>query len=682
MTAPENPTHHLPNALNKLRDENLTLRLATEAAQLVIWQWDVVSGTVFLSPRWEIFTGKKTLSNHQTIDALLRQVHPDDVSHIKNSVQDLLKGRSERYTVEHRVQSEAGWVWIESNGIVSQRDSYGKVTQITGTNANINRQKFDRDQLAVAQARAELSSQAKSDFLANMSHEVRTPLNAIMGLTRLLHQSQPNAQQSQYLAMIDDSATALLALLNDVLDLSKIEAGKLVFENVRFNLHEWVSQAVESLALQAREKNLRVELDIANDTPHQLMGDPGRLRQVLSNLMSNAVKFTAMGSITIKVWTGKNQEKLENGQLRVLFQIRDTGIGMTPEQQRNIFDAFAQADASTTRRFGGTGLGLAICQRLVKMMHGRIKVVSEPNLGSVFRFSAVFGVAPAQHSQLTMPAAFEAASLAGLRVLVAEDHPVNQMIMRKLLEEMGCFVEVVGDGYAVINRWKKGGIDLILMDIQMPGMGGEEATAQIRAIEASNQSHLPIVALTAHALAGDREKYLSQGMDAYVSKPVSPDALALAILTAIDLARQTPTELLSGFNFASPLSVSTPAPKPPSEQKEDSPIDTQQLLRRLGGDEAVLQEIAQAMLVDLTTRLPLLQNALMQRDSALAVDQSHALKGALASMAIERGANLAKQLELAGRHAQWNLYAAALVKLYAEVEKIEFALKRIALKNS
>ena len=535
------------------------LLVAIEAAELAVWDWDLLSDEVYLGPRWGAFIGEPDAALHLPAKDLFAKIHAEDAEQARQHLADYRQGRLSRYAVEYRLQTSQGWIWIQSTGLASQRGNDGKILRMTGTYANVTARKLAQQELALAREQAEQASQAKTEFLANMSHEVRTPLNAIMGLTRLLHKTNLTLEQMGYLELVDNSASALLVLLNDVLDLSKIEAGKIVFEQLRFDLRECIESCVSPAVAEASAKGLVCTLDIAHDVPHYLMGDPGRLRQVLANLLSNAIKFTANGAIGVKVWVDPTPRKLSRGQVAILFQVKDSGIGITPEQQKAIFDSFVQADTSTTRRYGGTGLGLAISQRLVKMMGGKIRVASEPGRGSVFRFSAVFGQAASQPSQLTAPAALEAFSLAGRHVLVAEDHPVNQLLTRKLLEEWSCIPHLVSNGVEAIHRWQQGGIDLILMDIQMPEMAGDEAIARIRAIETPRRGHTPIVAMTAHALAGDSEKYLAAGADAYVSKPISPDALAHAMNMALDTQRDSQEDMLPAYSFSGGKTALPPA---------------------------------------------------------------------------------------------------------------------------
>jgi CheY-like chemotaxis protein len=313
--------------------------------------------------------------------------------------------------------------------------------------------------------------------------------------------------------------------LNDVLDFSKIEAGKLVLESVGFCLLQWAEDTVTPHALQASTKGVSLHLDVDPSLPSDVLGDPGRLRQVLVNLLSNAIKFTKSGSIQVKLMRLSSRPNDPSDVIQMGIKVRDTGIGMTEAQQANIFDAFTQADASTTRRYGGTGLGLAICQRLVAAMGGKLSVRSAPGKGSEFRFHIPVRAATAKDHVMTTPMALEASHWEGLRVLVAEDQPINQLLIRKLLEQSGCELSIVSDGAMAVAHWETHPVDLILMDVQMPVMDGMSATAEIRKREKVKGTYARIIALTAHAMPGDQERCLEAGMDGYVTKPLSIEAL-------------------------------------------------------------------------------------------------------------------------------------------------------------
>jgi signal transduction histidine kinase/ActR/RegA family two-component response regulator len=386
----------------------------------------------------------------------------------------------------------------------------------------VNRQ---TQQLRVALEQAGIATRTKDEFLANLSHEVRTPLNAVMGLITLLRKTPLNEEQVNYLQLMQSSSEALLALLNDVLDFSKIEAGKLALENVGFSLMQWVEDTVTPHALQASERGVKVHLDVDPALPQVITGDPGRMRQVLTNLLSNAIKFTKVGSIQVQLIRLDPRPKDPPEIILLGIKVRDTGIGMTPQQQAKIFEAFTQADASTTRRYGGTGLGLAICQRLVIAMGGKLSVTSEPAKGSQFRFYIPVRETNRSDVLMTMPAPIQASHWAGLRLLIAEDQPINQLLMRKLLEDTGCQLFMVQNGEEAVSVWMKERIDLILMDVQMPVMDGMAATARIRQLEQEGRLRTPIIALTAHAMPGDQDRCLSAGMDGYVTKPISIQAL-------------------------------------------------------------------------------------------------------------------------------------------------------------
>jgi signal transduction histidine kinase/HPt (histidine-containing phosphotransfer) domain-containing protein/ActR/RegA family two-component response regulator len=660
--------------------------LVTEVVRLAQWEWDIAAGIVTLGARWEemIGAGAGTGGKRWQLRDLLARVHPDDVSTVQQALNDALTGRSDRYSVEHRVAAAEGWIWIESIGMVSERDAQGKALRLTGFNSDITARRRMHDEIVHARAQAEASSRAKSEFLANMSHEVRTPLNAVMGLTRLLFQSPLNGEQRQHLELIDNSAASLLALLNDILDLSKIEAGKLVFEQIRFDVARWVREAVALHKPAAEKKGLQIEVDIADDVPWKVAGDPGRLRQIISNLVSNAVKFTERGRISVAVRLVPQAADLRRDQQRLMFMVRDTGVGVPADKQQQIFEAFTQEDASTTRRYGGTGLGLAICARLVGMMGGAIQLTSRPGEGSTFRFTAVFEQAADEMSVMTEPAPLEAVAARGLNVLLAEDHAVNELLMRKLLSEMGCTFSVARNGEEAVRLWKTRQFELVLMDVQMPVLSGFDATARIRAMEAAepDRGRTPIVALTAHAMAGDREKCLAAGMDAYVSKPVSPALLSQAIHEAMQGGTAAPREFLLDDELdlgpwpsgASNRAGSAGAASGAGASGPPPVIDVQQLLQTMGGDWDAIRQIAATMRADMAFRRPAIQHALAGGDSKSAQEQVHALKGALSTIGALQSAKMAKDVEGALRRDDWHGAQRTFGRMEPELERVDAAL--------
>ncbi|QHE88209.1 PAS domain-containing hybrid sensor histidine kinase/response regulator [Hydrogenophaga sp. BPS33] len=663
------------DALDEARDR---LQLAVDAAGLALWEWQPPALEVFLTARWGELLGDISADGHWAVSALYDRLHPEDLESLRGEMLALLEGRSQRSVVQHRVRAAEGWIWVETHGMVAEHDAQGRPLRFMGTVADIReRKRLEQDSSRARELSAQ-ASRAKSEFLANVSHEVRTPLNALMGLTRMLMDSPLSAEQAQWLTLMDTSAHALAQLLNDILDLSRIEAGKLDIEHARFDLHQVLEQVVSNHAEEARAKPLDVRVNLSPALPQWVMGDAARLRQVMNQLLSNAVKFTpAGGRVDVKA-SAEHPQGDAPYQLEV--QVRDTGEGIPRHQQAAIFEAFTQADASTTREHGGSGLGLAISARLAALMGGAIALDSEPGHGSTFTLSLplrdvpTLDNGPQSASAELMEVAQAGPRYVGLVVLLAEDHPVNELMMRQLLLRLGCTVRVARGGVHAVAQWEQGGIDLVLMDVQMPGMSGLQATQEIRSIEARRKlPRTPIVAVTANAMPGDRAACLAAGMDGYTPKPVSPQALIHEMDRVLQGADDT--------NAPEPaLDVQlppVPEASPVQAATRQAPLDIEKLLRRLDGDEETLGQLAQAMRVDLASRQHRMRRALNERDSAAAVAHAHGLKGSLASMTAERGARLAKGLELAARAGDWNLFARALPLMQAEAKQIDLALAEV-----
>jgi len=761
------------------------LGLALDGSNLALWDWDLATGNVFLSDRWNVILGGTVRQTTTTLAQLSEITHPDDRALVATSIREMVKGLVPQYRVEHRVQMHDGqWRWILSRGKVVERDPDGHAIRAIGTNADISYRKREEDELKRAKDSAEAATQSKSQFLATMSHEIRTPLNGVLGMTELLLDSDLSPDQQELAETVARSGEHLLQIINDILDFSKIEAGKLDLEHVVFNLRTATADVIELFTETARRKGVALSCEIDSTVPVYAIGDPVRLKQVLSNLVSNAIKFTHEGG----VWVSATVLRQDDQQLRLEFRVRDSGIGIPVEAQTHIFDAFSQADGSTTRKYGGTGLGLSIVRQLVRMMGGEVTIDSEPGRGATFRFEVVLdaaltpldlwgshGTVPrvlivdpssedravlAQHlSRLgvsteeartgaeaiehvrssetlctlilmerrlddgdglqiarslrgqieasrrpriaivsstaskadpallaeldiagwigkpvrrealrqlleqifpgALPArreSVEVDSFPGTRILLVEDNTVNQMVAMSILQSAGCRVEVAGNGREALERLERTRYDLVLMDCQMPEMDGYEATAAWRDREAASGNHQVIVALTANAMEGDRERCVAAGMDDYIAKPFRREQM-------LNMLRRhlRPDE---------PTAVAPPAisAKMAGTAFDPAPLEALRQIERDGATGLVLKVI-DTWMASSRQLIVQLQDSLGANDVRTLHRTAHTLKSSSANVGAMRLSLLAKTLEAdaeAGRTAEATTLIARIESAYAD----------------
>jgi PAS domain S-box-containing protein len=556
----------------------------------------------------------------------------------------LAEARSCRVTLHNHRKDGTGF-WNELN-VAPVLDARGRLTHFVGLTEDITARRQAEIALREAKEAAEAANRAKSQFLANMSHEIRTPMNGIIGLTDLLLETPLTDTQQGYLAAVKNSAEDLLRIINDVLDLSKIEAGKLELHPESFSLRASLDQGLTSLSLRAQQKALELSIRVAAEVPDRLRGDGGRLRQILFNLVGNAIKFTDRGKVSVSVRLAAAETRARHGleppsqaedpgsgQCWLHVCVSDTGIGIPPEKQAVIFETFTQADTLIARRYGGTGLGLAIARKLVRLLGGQIWVESERGRGSRFHFTCVFDVEARPEPSADEPAGLCPAPLPkpapevarSLRVLLAEDNLVNREVAAVTLKHLGHTVDAVATGREVLTALQESRFDLVLMDVQMPDLDGFDTTAEIRRREQGTGHRVPIIALTAHALEGDRERCLAAGMDDYLSKPLRRADL----VAALERWRQPPAAFL--------------------ELDARPALDRYRLLSEVEGNIDLVRRMASLYFEHAPGLLDRIRTGVQADDWPGFAHPAHTLKGSLHQLAAGPAAACAQQLEDAAR---------------------------------
>jgi PAS domain S-box-containing protein len=520
--------------------------------------------------------------------------------------------------------------WLTITAVMNHHDQL--ITHYVAIFRDITERKKVEKAMQEAEEKATLASQAKSEFLANMSHEIRTPMNAIMGMLHLAQRTELTCKQRNYLNKIDYATQSLLTIIDDILDFSKIEAGKLELENTVFSLTEILDYVTDIIDLKAKQKNIDIIVSVSQQTPLQLIGDSLRLTQILINLVSNAVKFTSEGKVVISV----KPKNLNQQQVYLLFSVEDSGIGISPEQIPSLFLPFSQADSSITRKYGGSGLGLVICKQLVELMGGEIAVESQQGKGSTFSFAVNLGVSSQEALTVKRKDIVLRDNFNGRRVLLVEDNEINRELAIELLRELGIQVEIAENGNQAIEHVQNENFDLVLMDIQMPEMDGLTATRKIR--ENGKLRDLPIVAMTAHAMSGDREKSLMAGMNDHLTKPVDLQKLMEVLSYWLAEKPQQPS--------ASNPTITANAAEIEAEFPKELPgFDIPAALLRVRGNTKLLRKVLSMFYRDYKDGAVKLRQLVDSDNYQEATRFVHTLKGVAAHLEAKELLSIASQAE-------------------------------------